>query len=66
MDLHVTIMPVVTKDLHVITILPEVTKDLSISSRFVSCDFLKMRCKFSTLTTRQLMAEFYLLRGNDR
>ena len=36
-----------------------VTKDLSISPRFLPYDFLS-RCKFSTLTTRQLMVEFYL------
>ena len=44
----------------IITILPVVTKDLPISPRFTPCDFLS-RCKFSTLTTRQPMVEFYLL-----
>ena len=44
----------------IITILPVVTKDLPISPRFTSYDFLS-RCKLSTLTTRQLMVEFYLL-----
>ena len=44
----------------IITILPVVTKDLPISPRFTPYDFLS-RCKFSTLTTRQPMAEIYLL-----
>ena len=44
----------------IITILPVVTKDLPISPRFTPYDFLS-RCKFSTLKTRQLMVEFYLL-----
>ena len=44
----------------IITGLPVVTKDLPISPRFTTCDFLS-RCKFSTLTTRQPMVEFYLL-----
>ena len=44
----------------IITILPVVTKDLPISPRFTPYDFLS-RCKFSTLTTRQPMIEFYLL-----
>ena len=44
----------------VITILPVVTKDLPISPLFTPYDFLS-RCKFSTLTTRQSMVEFYLL-----
>ena len=44
----------------VITILPVVTKDLPISPLFTPYDFLS-RCKFSTLTTRQPMVEFYLL-----
>ena len=35
-------------------------KDLPISPRFTPCNFLS-RCKFSTLTTRQPMVEFYLL-----
>ena len=43
----------------IITILPVVTKDLPISPRFTPYDFLS-RCKFSTLTTRQPMVEFYL------
>ena len=44
----------------IITILPVVTKDLAISPRFMPYDFLS-RCKFSSLTTRQPMVEFYLL-----
>ena len=44
----------------IITILSVVTKDLPISPRFTSYDFLS-QCKFSTLTTRQPMVEFYLL-----
>ena len=44
----------------VITILPVVTKDLPVSPRFTPYIFLS-RCKFSTLTTRQPMVEFYLL-----
>ena len=44
----------------IITILPVVNKDLPISPRFTPSDFLS-RCKFSTLTTRQSMVEFYLL-----
>ena len=36
------------------------TKDLPISPRFTPYNFLS-RCKFSTLTTRQPMVEFYLL-----
>ena len=43
----------------IINILPVVTKDLPISPRFTPYDFLS-RCKFSTLTTRQPMVEFYL------
>ena len=43
-----------------ITILPVVTKDLPISPRFTPDEFLS-RCKFSTLTTLQLMVEFHLL-----
>ena len=42
----------------ILTILPVVTKDLPIS-RFTPYDFLS-RCKFNNLTTRQLMVEFYL------
>ena len=44
----------------IITILPVVNKDLPISPRFTPCQFL-WRCKFSTPTTRQPMVEFYLL-----
>ena len=44
----------------IITILPVVTKDFPISPRFTPYNFLS-RCKFSTLTTRQPMVEFYLL-----
>ena len=44
----------------IVTILPVVTKDLPISPRFTPYDFLS-RCKFSTLITRQPMVEFYLL-----
>ena len=44
----------------IITILPVVSKDLPISPRFTPYNFLS-RCKFSTLTTRQPMVEFYLL-----
>ena len=44
----------------IITILPVVTKNLPISPRFTPYNFLS-RCKFSTLTTRQPMVEFYLL-----
>ena len=44
----------------IITILPVVTKDLPISPRFAPYNFLS-RCKFSTLTTRQPMVESYLL-----
>ena len=44
----------------IITILPVVTKDLPISPRFTPYNFLS-RCKFSNLTTRQSMVEFYLL-----
>ena len=43
----------------IVTILPVVTKDLPISPRFTPYNFLS-RCNFSTLTTRQLMVEFYL------
>ena len=43
-----------------ITILLVVTRDLPISPRFTPYDFLS-RCKFSILTTRQPMVEFYLL-----
>ena len=42
----------------IITILPVVTKDLPVSPRFTPYNFLS-RCKFSTLTTRQPMVEFY-------
>ena len=44
----------------IITILPVVTKDIPISPRFKPYDFLS-RCKFSTLTTPQPVVEFYLL-----
>ena len=44
----------------IITVLPVVTTNLSISPRFTPYDFLS-RCKFSNLTTRQPMVEFYLL-----
>ena len=44
----------------IITTLPVVTKDLLVSPRFTPYDFLS-RCKFSNLTTRQPMVEFYLL-----
>ena len=44
----------------IITILPVITKDLPISPRFTPYDFVS-RCKFSTLTNRQPMVEFYLL-----
>ena len=44
----------------IITILPVVTKDLPISPWFTPYNFLS-RCKFSTLTTRQPMVEFCLL-----
>ena len=44
----------------IITILPVVAKDLPISPRFTPYDFLS-RCKFSTLTTSQPMVGFYLL-----
>ena len=44
----------------IITILPVVTPELPISPRFTPYDFLS-RCKFSTLTIRRPMVEFYLL-----
>ena len=44
----------------IITVLPVVTKDLPVSPRFTPYGFLS-RCKFSTLTTCQPMVEFYLL-----
>ena len=44
----------------IITILPVVTKDLPISPQFTFYNF-SSRCKFSTRTTRQPMVEFYLL-----
>ena len=40
----------------IITVLSVVTKDLPISPRFTPYDFLSL-CKFSTLTTRQPMVE---------
>ena len=42
------------------TILPVVTKNLPISRRFAPYEFLS-RYKFSNLTTRQPMVEFYFL-----
>ena len=47
----------------IITILPVVTKDLPISPRFTPYNFLS-RCKFSTLTTRQPMVEFTYSRSH--
>ena len=44
----------------IITILPVVSKDLPISPRFTPYDF-SSRCKFSNLTTGQPMVEIYLL-----
>ena len=44
----------------IITILPVVTKDLPFSPRFTPYEF-SSRCKFSNLTTRQPMVEFYSL-----
>ena len=44
----------------IITILSVVTKDLPIPPRFTTYDFLS-RCKLNTPTTRQPMVEFYLL-----
>ena len=44
----------------IITILPVVTKDLPISPRFTPYA-ISSRCKFNTLKTRQPMVEFYLL-----
>ena len=46
----------------IITILPVVTKDLPISPRFTPYNFLS-RCRFSTLTTTRqpIMVEFYFL-----
>ena len=43
-----------------ITILPVVSKDLPISPRFTRYDFFP-RCKFGILTTRQPVDKFYLL-----
>ena len=40
----------------IITTLPVVTKDLPISPRFTPYNFLS-RCKFSTLTSRQPMVD---------
>ena len=48
----------------IITILPVVTKDLPTSPRFTPYNFLS-RCKFSTLTTRLPMVEFYLHSRSD-
>ena len=44
----------------IITILPVVTKDLPISPRFTPYNFLS-RCKSSNFTTRQPMVELYFL-----
>ena len=44
----------------IITILPVVTKDLPISPRFTAYDFFS-RCTFSNFTARQSLVEFYLL-----
>ena len=44
----------------IITILPVVIKDLPISPRFTLTIFVS-RCKFSNLTTRQPVVELYLL-----
>ena len=44
----------------IINMLPVVTKDLPLSPLFTPYDFLS-RWKFSGLTTRQPMVEFYLL-----
>ena len=44
----------------IITILPVVTKDPPISPRFTPYDFLSL-CKFSTIKTRRVGVEFYLL-----
>ena len=41
-------------------ILPEVIEALPISPRFTPYNF-SLRCKFTTLTTRRPMVEFYLL-----
>ena len=46
----------------IITILPVVTKDLPISPPVHALHFFLSRCKFSTLTTRQPMVEFYFTR----
>ena len=43
-----------------VAILPVVTRNLPIFPRFTPYGFLS-RCKFSILTTRQLMVKFYLL-----
>ena len=44
----------------IITILPVVTKDLPTSPRFTRSNFLS-RSKFSTLATREPIVEFYFL-----
>ena len=44
----------------IITMLPAVSKDLSIFPRFTPYELLSQR-KFSNLTTRQLMVDFYFL-----
>ena len=48
----------------IITVLPVVTKDLPTSPRFTPYDFLS-RCKFSTLTTRQVMVTIIIYTGYD-
>ena len=47
----------------IITILPVVTKDLPISPRFTPYDFLS-RCKFSTLTTHHQWLNFTYSRSH--
>ena len=42
-----------------IAILPVVAKDLPVSPRFLHYEYLSRWCKFSSLTVRQLMVEFY-------
>ena len=44
-----------------VAILPAVTKDLPLSLPGSRLRFFLSRCKFRTLTTRRLMAEFYVL-----
>ena len=57
---HHRLLISLTADGPLIAILSVVTKDLPISPRFTPCTFLS-RCKFSNLTTRQPMVEFFLL-----